>query len=62
MANIQDKEHFMKTDPTYRKGQSIFYKGDKAKVLDVKPVFTIIIQDKNKIMCGNVLLNDVCLK
>ena len=62
MTNSQDKEHAMKTDPMYRKGQSIFYKGDKAKVLDVKPVFTIIIQDKNKIMCGNVLLNDVCLK
>jgi len=62
VAKIQDKEHSTQTDPTYRKGQSIFYKGDKARILDVKPVFTIIIQDKNKIMCGNVLLNDVCLK
>ena len=62
MANDHYNGYALRTETTYRKGQSIFYKGDKAKVLDVKPVFTIIIQDKNKIMCGNVLLNDVCLK
>jgi len=62
MTSVQDKEYSLKTDAAFRKGQSIFYKGDEATVLDVKPVLTIIIQDKNKIMCGNVLLNDVCLK
>lgn len=40
MTSVQDKEYSLKTDAAFRKGQSIFYKGDEAKVLDVKPVFT----------------------
>jgi len=52
----------LRTETTYRKGQSIFYKGDKAKILDVKPVFIIKIEGKNKVVCGDALINDVCLK
>ena len=62
MADIPDKECFLKTDSAYRKGQSIYYKGDEAKILDVKPVFTIKIKGKSHIMCGDILVNDVCLK
>ena len=61
MDNNQDKEYSLKTDQTYRKGQSIFYKGDEARILDVKPVFIIKIKGKSKVICGDVLLNDVCL-
>ena len=62
MAGIPDKECFLKTDSPYRTGQSIYYKGDEAKILAVKPVFTIKIKGKTQIVCGNILLNDVCLK
>ena len=62
MADIPDKECSLKADSAYRKGQSIYYKGDEAKILDVKPVLTIKIKGKSHLICGNVLLNDVCLK
>ena len=62
MADSQNREYSVKTDTTHSKGQYIFYKGDEAKILDVKPVFTIKIEGKNKIVCGNAILKDVCLK
>jgi len=62
VADIPDKKFSLKADSAYRKGQSIYYKGDEAKILAVKPVFTIKIKGKTQIVCGNILLNDVCLK
>jgi hypothetical protein len=48
-----------KTDQPYCQGQWILYKGAAARILDVQPVFTIKIQGKNKIICGNAILQDV---
>jgi hypothetical protein len=62
MDNNQDKEYYIKTDGTYHKGQNIFYKGDEARILDLKPVFTIKIKGKSQVICGNILLKDICLK
>lgn len=39
----------------YRKGQHIFYKGENAQVLEVKPVFTIKIEGRCHVVCGNIL-------
>ena len=61
MANDHYNGYALRTGTTYRKGQSIFYKGDKAIILDVKPVFIIKIKGKSKVICGDALLNDVCL-
>jgi hypothetical protein len=62
MANYNDKEYSMKTDKTFQRGQNILYRGEEAKILDVKPVLTIKIESKHQIMCGDVLLKDICLK
>jgi hypothetical protein len=62
MANNQDKEYYMKTDETFQKGQNILFQGDEAQILDVKPVLTIKLTEKNQIICGDVLLKDISLK
>lgn len=62
MANSKSSAYAVTTEQTYCKGQYIFYQGDEAKILDVKPVFTIKLEGKNKIICGNAILQDVCLK
>jgi hypothetical protein len=62
MANNQDREYFMKTNETFQKGQTILYKGDEAKIIDVVPMLTIKLKSKNQIICGDVLLKDVVLK
>ena len=62
MANDQDKEYSMKTDENFQKGQNILYQGEEAKILDVKPVLTIKLESKNQILCGDILLKDICLK
>jgi hypothetical protein len=59
MADSQSSAYSGKTDQTYFKGQCILYKGAEAMILDVHPVLTIKIQGKNKIICGNAILNDV---
>jgi hypothetical protein len=61
MINSQNKLFSLTTDRTYQKGQSIFYKGDEAQVLEIKPVFTIKLKGKSHVVCGNALLKDVCL-
>jgi hypothetical protein len=38
----------------YHIGQHIIYKGEKAQVLETKPVFTIRIQGKSHVICGNI--------
>jgi hypothetical protein len=35
--------------------QKIFYKGKEAQVIEVKPVFTIMINSSSHVICGNVL-------
>ena len=62
MVNSQDKEYAMKKDETFQKGQLIIYRGDEAKILDVKPVLTIKLEGKNKVICGNILLKDISFK
>ena len=62
MPNNQDNEYSMKTDGTFQKGQYVLYQGDEAKILNVKPVVTIKIEAKNEIICGDVVLKDICFK
>ena len=62
MANNQDREYSMKTNKTFQKGQNILYKGDEAKIINVIPMLTIKLESKNQIICGDVLLRDICLK
>jgi hypothetical protein len=62
MANNKDKEYSMKTDETFQKGQYVLYKGEEAKILGVKPLVTIKIENKNQIICGDVVLKDIFLK
>jgi hypothetical protein len=62
MANDHYNGYALGTATAYREGQSIFYKGDTAKILDVKPIFIIKIEGNNKVDCGDVLIHDVCLK
>ena len=46
-------------DCLFHKGQSIIYLGEKAKVITVRPVFTIRLKGKCEIICGDTLLNEV---
>lgn len=62
MSNNQDREYSIKTDENFQKGQNILFQGDEAKILDVKPVLTIKLTEKNQIICGDVLLKDISLK
>jgi hypothetical protein len=62
MANDHYNGYALRTATTYRKGQNIFYKGETAIILNVKPVFIIKIEGNNKVVCGDVLIHDVCLK
>ena len=47
-------------DCIFHKGQSIIYQGEEASVINVRPVFIIKIKDKNQVICGDHLLDDVC--
>ena len=60
MADSRSNAYSGKTDRTYFKGQCILYKGVEARILDVQPIFTIKIEGKNQIICGNAILKDVC--
>ena len=53
--NYEITESPMKADEPYHKGQNIFYKGEEAQVIEVKPVFTIRINNKCHVICGNIL-------
>jgi len=57
-SNNLGKVHSIKRDEMYHKGQQIIYKGEKAEVLGVNPVFVIKVLGKNHVVCGNIL-NDV---
>lgn len=43
-----------KENQLYHRGQHIFYKGEDAQVLEIKPVFTIRIKGKSHVICGNI--------
>ena len=44
-----------KVNEPYHKGQKIVYKGEDAHVIEVEPVFTIRINNKCHVICGNIL-------
>ncbi len=61
----QRKEHGNKTINTeqkLQKGQTVIYQGEEAIVLEVDPVLTIAVKNKCNIVCGNTLLNEICLE
>ena len=41
-------------DASFYKGQRIIYQGREAKFINVNPVFTIRIEGKYEIICGNI--------
>ena len=41
-------------DEFFHKGQRVIYKGREAKVINVNPVFTIRIEGKHEIICGDI--------
>ena len=45
----------------FQRGQTVIYQGEEARVLDVEPVFTILTKNTNRLVCGDSLLNDLCL-
>ena len=54
------KENFIEGKNHFHKGQRIIYKGEKAEVLGVNPVFVIKVTAKNQVVAGNIL-DDVSL-
>ena len=55
------KNETIKKEQTFQKGQTVTYQGEEASILDVEPVFTIITKNTNRLVCGDTLLNDLCL-
>ena len=51
----------IKKEQKLQKGQTVIYQGEEASILDVKPVLTIKVKNKGYIVCGDTLLNEVCL-
>ena len=41
-------------DEPFFKGQRVIYQGREAKVININPVFTIRIEGKHEIICGNI--------
>ena len=52
--NISNRKDYI-----FHKGQSIIYHGEEASVINVRPIFIIKIKDKNQVICGDHLLDDV---
>ena len=57
----QDKNKIIKKEQMFQRGQTVIYQGEEARVLDVEPIFTIITKNTNRLVCGDTLLNDLCL-
>ena len=55
------KEKAIKKEQKFQKGQTVFYQGEEASILDVEPVLTIKVKSKNYVVCGDTLLNEVTL-
>ena len=48
------KRSAINEDVLFSKGQRVIYQGREAKVINVNPVFTIRIEGKHEIICGNI--------
>jgi hypothetical protein len=60
----QKKQHVKQAtekEQMFQRGQTVIYQGEEARVLEVEPVFTIITKNTNRLVCGDTLLNDLCL-
>ena len=60
----QTKQHVNQAtekEQMFQRGQTVIYQGEEARVLDIEPVFTIITKNTNRLVCGDSLLNDLCL-
>ena len=55
------KDRSIKKEQMFQKGQTIIYQGEEASILEVEPVLTIKGKSKNYIVCGDTLLNEVCM-
>ena len=53
------KEKAIKKEKKFQKGQTVFYQGEEASILDVEPVLTIKVKSKNYVVCGDTLINEV---
>ena len=50
-----EREETLRNDRIFRKGEKVFYKGQEARVVEVKPVLTIRIKGEVHVVCGNIL-------
>ena len=57
----QHEKKSIKKEQTFQRGQTVIYQGEEASILDVEPILTIKIKNTNRIVCGDTLLNDLCL-
>ena len=57
----QHKNKTIKKEQMLQKGQTVIYQGEEANILNVNPVLTIKVKNKGCIVCGDTLLNEVCL-
>jgi uncharacterized ubiquitin-like protein YukD len=55
------KKKPIKKEQTFQRGQTVIYQGKEASIVDVEPVLIIKIKNKNHLVCGDTLLNDVSL-
>jgi hypothetical protein len=55
------KKKSTKKEQMFQRGQTVIYQGEEARVLDVEPILTIITKNTNRLVCGDTLLNDLCL-
>lgn len=53
------KEREINKKQKFQKGQTVFYQGEEARILDVEPVLTIKVKSKNYVVCGDTLINEV---
>ena len=52
---VMVKERVINEEILFHKGQKVIYQGREAKVININPVFTIRIEGKHEIICGNIV-------
>jgi hypothetical protein len=52
--NSDIKESTIIVNEPYYKGQRILYKGEQAQVIELKPFFTIRVDGKSHLICGDI--------
>ncbi len=57
----QHKKQATEKEQMFQRGQTVIYQGEEARILDVEPVFTIITKNTNRLVCGDILQDDLCL-